>query len=265
MKISVLTPSLNSGRYLPRAIKSVVDQNYTQWEHIVADGCSTDNTLDILKSNPHLRWISKPDKGQSDAMNKAFAMATGDIIVYLNADDYFEKEAFRSVIDAFEQSTATDIVVGSLIIVYCDNSGEIVETTRQKPHVRYPDILYPYKYRFPVNPSAYFYRRSVQSRIGSFPIENHYSMDYWFILRAFRQCHIKQIDSILGYYWIDGKNKTSVNSNPNETYDVAKNYCLENHLAYLPLFLLTHFVNAYLRPFFYSIRRRRQNIQGKRV
>jgi len=97
MKISVITPSLNSGEHIERAIQSVLAQNYDNFEHIiVVDGLSTDNTLDILKKYPHLTWVSEKDSGQSNAMNKGFAMSSGEIIVYLNADDYFLPEAFRS-------------------------------------------------------------------------------------------------------------------------------------------------------------------------
>ena len=98
MKISILTPSYNAEQFLDRAICSVRQQDYEHWEHIIVDGGSTDGTLELLQKYPHLIWKSEPDKGQSDAMNKAFAMATGDLIVSLTADDYFEPHVFTSVI-----------------------------------------------------------------------------------------------------------------------------------------------------------------------
>ena len=101
MKISILTPSYNSGKYIERAIESVVDQGYDNWEHIIVDGGSTDGTAVILKKYPHLKWISEPDKGQSDAMNKAFEMSNGDIIGYLNADDWYELSIFSLIADVF--------------------------------------------------------------------------------------------------------------------------------------------------------------------
>ena len=85
--ISVLTPSYNSSTTLERCIASVLDQNVNDFEHIVVDGGSSDDTLRILKKYEHVKWISEPDRGQSDAMNKAFSMSSGDIIVFLNADD----------------------------------------------------------------------------------------------------------------------------------------------------------------------------------
>jgi glycosyltransferase involved in cell wall biosynthesis len=115
MKISILTPSFNSGKYIKRAIESVLIQQYKNFEHIIADGGSTDKTLSIIQSYEHLVYTSGPDLGQSDAMNKAFKMSNGDIIVYLNADDEFLPKAFDEIVSAFESNPNADIVVGNLI------------------------------------------------------------------------------------------------------------------------------------------------------
>ena len=112
LKISVITPSFNSGEYLEDAIQSVLIQQYPSFEHIVVDGGSTDGTMDILRKYNHITWISEPDKGQSDAMNKGFKMSTGDIIVYLNADDYFLPGAFNRVIPYFD--AGAEFVVGNI-------------------------------------------------------------------------------------------------------------------------------------------------------
>src|SRR5688572_1037654 len=87
--VSIVTPSLNQGRYLDEAIRSVQGQDYPRLEHVVVDGGSTDETLDVLRRHPHLRWVSEPDGGQSDAVNKGFRLARGEIFGWLNADDYY--------------------------------------------------------------------------------------------------------------------------------------------------------------------------------
>jgi glycosyltransferase involved in cell wall biosynthesis len=91
MKISVLTPSFNSARYLDRAIRSVQQQDYSNWEHIVMDGGSTNGTKEILQKYSNLFWTSEKENGQLDAMNKAFARSTGDIVMHLNAFRNFKR------------------------------------------------------------------------------------------------------------------------------------------------------------------------------
>ncbi len=85
-KISVLIPSFNQGKYIEENIQSVLNQNYPNFEHIIIGGGSSDNTVGILKKYPHLIWVSEPDEGQSDALNKGVDMATGDIIGWINSD-----------------------------------------------------------------------------------------------------------------------------------------------------------------------------------
>jgi glycosyltransferase involved in cell wall biosynthesis len=208
MKISVLTPSYNSGSYLSRAIDSVLVQDYQDYEHIVVDGGSNDNSIEILSKYDHLIWVSEKDKGQSDAMNKAFNMATGDIIVYLNADDYFSKGAFRRVVDEFARKADVDIIVGNLIHQY-----ESTESTISIPSIKFRELILPFKYNFPFNPVSYFYRRKVQISVGDFPVDNHFVMDYWFILRAFKYFNVKKINIELGVFYHTGTNKTSQNTN----------------------------------------------------
>jgi glycosyltransferase involved in cell wall biosynthesis len=82
-KISIITPSYNCANYIRHCIESVLSQNYENFEHIIVDGASQDGTVDILQEYPHLKWISEPDKGEAEALNKALRMVTGDIIGWL--------------------------------------------------------------------------------------------------------------------------------------------------------------------------------------
>lgn len=203
MKISVITICYNSGRYLKRAVDSVLVQDYKNWEHIVIDGGSKDETIQILQDNKHLKWISEPDKGQSDAMNKGFRMASGDIIIYLNADDELNPRLFSVVHTHFMNSPSTDMLVMDLISI---NSGK---TILSKPSTSLGEILRYNPCRFPLNPVSYAYKRSLQEKIGPIPIELHYAMDYWFLIRAYLFGNIQYKNFTGGIFYFDGNNKSA--------------------------------------------------------
>jgi glycosyltransferase involved in cell wall biosynthesis len=97
IKISIVTPSFNQGIYIEDAIKSVLKQDYKNFEHIIIDNLSTDNTIEVLKRYKHLKWVSEKDGGQSDAINKGFNKCTGEIIGWLNADDHYTKNTFKHI------------------------------------------------------------------------------------------------------------------------------------------------------------------------
>lgn len=226
MKISVLTPSFNSGAYLTKSIQSVLNQSYKDWEHIVVDGGSTDNTVEILKSFEHLKWVSEPDKGQSDAMNKAFKMSTGDIIIYLNADDYFYSDAFSIIIKKFEAQQDVDMFVGNLHI---EKSGKLEPRTNATISWKDLSVL---KGRFPLNPVSYAYKRRVQDRIGDFPVNEHYTMDYWFLIRVFYLFKIVKIEDFLGCFVFVENNKSSTITGE---YEIQAPHALKFTSKFTPL------------------------------
>src|ERR1700682_4180145 len=98
-RISVVTPSFNQGPYLERTICSVLDQKYPNLEYIIIDGGSTDESVEIIKRyKRHLTyWVSEPDAGQSNAINKGLRRATGTILTWLNSDDYYMTRALNSI------------------------------------------------------------------------------------------------------------------------------------------------------------------------
>jgi glycosyltransferase involved in cell wall biosynthesis len=223
MKISVLTPSFNSGKYLERSIQSVLLQGDPNFEHIIADGGSTDVTVDVLNKYSHLQWVSEPDNGQSDAMNKAFNRSTGDIIVYLNADDWFEPGVFVHVRELFNSHPEGEMVIGNLYLRYSDR----LEVKLITPAKDYRRCLKYYRYRFPMNPVTYFYRREIQKRTGPFPIQMHFAMDYWFILRAMSMASVINSNLVFGTFFDTGCNKTSREGNPETPWEVATRHVRE--------------------------------------
>lgn len=102
-KISIVTPSYNQGQYIEQTILSILNQNYPNLEYIIIDGGSTDESLEIIKKyESYLAyWVSEPDKGQSDALNKGLAKCTGSVFNWINSDDYLEPGALLAVANAF--------------------------------------------------------------------------------------------------------------------------------------------------------------------
>lgn len=114
-KISIITPSLNQGRFLRKCLKSILSQDYPRLEIIVVDGGSQDESTDIIREYAgRLAWsVSEPDAGQSDAINKAFARTTGDLVSWLNADDYLLPGALDAVATAYRQDAAAPFFYGN--------------------------------------------------------------------------------------------------------------------------------------------------------
>jgi glycosyltransferase involved in cell wall biosynthesis len=169
--ISIITPSFNQAAYIEQTIQSVLNQNCRRVEHIVVDGGSTDDTVDILKRYPHLIWVSEKDHGQADALTKGLALAKGDIIGWVNSDDYYQDNIFAAVVSHFQRTDA-QWVVGNLANVF-DDSLEVV--FRQSPTitfdalVRDPDI---------VRQQSTFFRREVLTSVGAWNADRYMVMDY---------------------------------------------------------------------------------------
>jgi glycosyltransferase involved in cell wall biosynthesis len=235
MKISILTICYNAEAYIERAIQSVLSQDYADWEHVIVDGGSTDATVDVLKKYDHLRWISEPDQGQSDAMNKAFALSCGDIIGYLNADDYYQEDVFGEVVQLFSSSASPDVVTGRLRILINNK-------------VIYREAIDDYKFiarfwlhKFPANPVSYFYKRDVQLKTGNFPVDNHQTMDYWFLLRSFNYKKICKTATEFGVFDLHVDTKTFASLSDNSLNDkllhVFQGYAKTLHFTERLIFL----------------------------
>ncbi|MBX7045688.1 MAG: glycosyltransferase [Ignavibacteria bacterium] len=115
-KISIVTPTYNQGPFIEDCIRSVLNQNYDNFEHIIVDGGSTDETISVLKKYPHLKWISEKDNGSVFALNKGIKLANGDIVGWLNSDDFYEENIFGSVIEEFE-NFKYQVICGNLNFV----------------------------------------------------------------------------------------------------------------------------------------------------
>jgi glycosyltransferase involved in cell wall biosynthesis len=245
MRISILTPSFNSGTYLERAIQSVLVQHDPDFEHIVIDGGSQDGTVDLLKKYPHLKWVSERDQGQCDAMNKAFARSSGDVLTYLNADDWFEPGTFAHIRQVLSSHPEADMVVGNL---YVRHAG-VYRVRLVIPAKTYRGILLHFYNDFPLNPVSYFYRRQVQEIVGAFPLGLHYTMDYWFLLRAFFKSRVFCSDLVMGTFFFTGANKSLHKSPTDKPWGTAVQHLRSDNPRLLPWFYAQWFIHHWVRRF----------------
>ncbi|MFH1079360.1 MAG: glycosyltransferase family 2 protein [Pseudomonadota bacterium] len=185
--ISVITPVYNGCRHIESCIVNVIEQKCLDMEHIIIDGGSTDGTVEIIKRYAerygHIRWISEKDKGQSDAMNKGIRMAGGDILGFLNVDDCYETGALHEALDLIKGLPEPSLLVGNCNL-WGDN-GKFLYTNKPA-HLELTQLLAADEsmFPFPVNPSAYFYHKSLHDIIGMYDTNEHYTLDIDFIIRA---------------------------------------------------------------------------------
>ena len=202
-KISIITPSYNQGRFIEEAILSVKNQGYPNFEHIIIDGGSTDETLDVLKRYPHLIWVSEPDRGQSDALNKGFKMATGEIIGWLNSDDYFLDEAFEKVITFFQQHPDADMIYGNYYFV--DEHRNILKAMRILDF----DLNLTLYYGCYMPTSGSFFHRRVFQEGDYLDVDFHYIMDGEFLVRlGLKGRKLQHIPEFLSCFRWHGDNKS---------------------------------------------------------
>lgn len=180
-KISIVIPSYNSGKFLEDAICSILHHNYQNLELIIIDGGSTDNTLDIIKKYEKdiTYWISEPDKGQSDALNKGFSKASGDIVSELDADDmYCGRNSLNKVNEFFNEDYCVDVIYGDRYDM--DEKLKIIGESRYVP---FSEIVNRYE-GLMLGPQSAFWKRSLFNKIGMYSLALHYAMDYEFFIRA---------------------------------------------------------------------------------
>ena len=258
MRISIVTPSFNHGQFIEETILSVVQQNHDDVEHIVMDGGSLDGTVSILKKYPHLMWVSEEDKGQAHAINKGFRQATGDIIAWINSDDYYEKNVFRDIVAYFEAHPDCMLLYGD--ITYVDREGRFVtrytgDAINYDELVRCPDI---------VRQPSFFWRRSVMEEIGEIDERLRLVLDFDFFLRVARKYRFHYLEENLSYFRTYEENKTS-SFRRRQVCEIYKVFRKQNvqleffHLRYFVVKLLNAFgVGDTLRAILRSQRRGKQ-------
>ena len=205
-KISIITPSYNQAKFLDEAVKSVIDQNYPNFEHIVVDNCSTDGTIDILKRYPHLIWTSEPDKGQTDALNKGFKKTTGDFIGWLNADDRYLSGCFYSIVKVLKEHPNFDVVYGDFRWV--DQKGHLIKLRHE---IDFDLFILKYLHVTYIPSTATFFRRGIIKEESLLNPEYEYGQDYELFLRIALKGHrFIHVRSFLADFRMHPDNKTAL-------------------------------------------------------
>jgi glycosyltransferase involved in cell wall biosynthesis len=172
-RISIVTISFNQGRYLERAIRSVVEQDYPNIEYIVVDPGSTDESRNIIERyrSQISKVILEPDGGPADGLNKGFAAATGEVFGYINADDAYLPGTIRKIVPALQARPKVDVIYGHSYIV--DGDGRVVRRSRSTPF-----DLHGYAYgRVLVMQQSTFFRREAFQKAGGFNEGNRITWD----------------------------------------------------------------------------------------
>lgn len=203
--ISIVTPSYNQGEFIEKTILSVINQKYKNKEYIIIDGASNDNSVEIIKKYKEqlTYWISEKDKGQSDAINKGWKIAKGDILAYLNSDDILEDGALEKVSNYFRKHPDIGIIYGDCNSI--EASGKSLGLFKAYP-VNFKKLL-KHGQRGIFQPSAFF-NADVLRRVGYLNKKWHLSMDYDLILKVAKISKLVFIPETLASYRIHSNTKS---------------------------------------------------------
>ncbi|MDD6070066.1 MAG: glycosyltransferase family 2 protein [Clostridiales bacterium] len=203
--VSIITPSYNQGRFIRETIESVLSQDYDNIEYIVVDGVSTDDSLEIIKEyEGRLTYISEKDKGQSDAINKGFRMAQGDIVAWLNSDDVYEPHCISRAVEEFQKNDKLGLVYGDGYIIDADsNKLKVFEYTEKFDYWKLVNF-----WDYIMQPATFFKRETLQ-KVNYLDVNLHYCMDWDLWIRLAAVSEVKYIPELLACSREYGDTKTS--------------------------------------------------------
>lgn len=239
MKISIVTVSFNSAITIKKCINSINEQSYSDIEHIIVDGASTDDTMDIIKSDAKRSpvIISEPDEGIYDAMNKGIRRATGDVIGFLNSDDtLYNKHVVETIVEPFKENNC-DCIYGNLI--YSNKEGKTIREWKSKSYV--PGLFA--KSWTPAHPTFYC-KKEIYNKFGLYKIDYDIAADVELMLRFLEVHKIKShfIDKILVNMLAGGVSNQGLGSTFTITKELMRAFNENNLKLNLPKYLFYKFL-----------------------
>ncbi len=186
--VSIVTPSFNQARYLEETLRSVLDQDYPNLEYIVVDGASTDGSVEIIRkyADKLAWWVSEQDSGQAEAINKGLSHATGEIVAWLNSDDYYLPGAIAAAVSAFEENPDAVLIYADMLAV--DEHGETINAL----HYQQMDLEDLLCFQI-IGQPAVFFRREALEKTGKLDPSYHFLLDHHLWLRIALQGRILHV------------------------------------------------------------------------
>jgi glycosyltransferase involved in cell wall biosynthesis len=247
--VSIITPSLNHGKFISGAIQSVLSQDYPTIEYWIMDGGSSDGTIDVLNQySNRIKWMIDHDDGLYDAVNKGWARTRGKYLGYLNADDMFCKGAIRQFVECLDKHPEVALVYGDYLRV--DQNGRILELVLSGKS----DIETLVKYGNTIFSGAMLIRRSVLEELGWFDVSYKYSSDYDLCIRIAQQFPIAHIPHPLAMFRIHNASK-SQNSRWNmwdETFKISHKYSGHKYFSLYSRYWIDRVVHIIPQSFLWS-------------
>ncbi len=204
MLISIVTPSYNQAKYIEKTIQSVLMQDYPRIEYIVVDGGSSDGTVDIIKKYEDriTRWVSEKDKGQTDAINKGFAHASGDILAWINSDDTYQPGAISAAVKYLQEHPTVGMVYGDCNFI--NESGQVIgKFNSAQTNYR---LIRQGSVRIPQQ--TMFFRTDLWKQVGPLDPSFYFAMDYDLWTRISARSEIKYVRQTWANFRLHTSGKT---------------------------------------------------------
>ena len=202
-RISIITPSYNQAPYLEQTIRSVLEQDYPDIEYMVVDGGSTDGSVEIIQryADQLAWWVSEPDQGQADAINKGLAQVSGDIVAWLNSDDLYQPGTLAKIARVFQSHPEVGLVYGDVLSI--DQDSKVFNVMR----FRQSDLQDLLTFNIISQPGV-FMRRIIQQKAGQLDTRYHYLLDHHLWIRMANQAPMRYLNETLAAarYHPDAKN-----------------------------------------------------------